>query len=409
MRYHVLALLCAAAVIAYVQRLGFNVAEGTIRADLKLDKEQLGQIMSAWFLGYAIMQIPAGWLADRFGSRRILTILALVWSVLTGMTGLAWDFYSLLGIWFAMGLAQAGIFPCSAKSIGQWFDDSKRASALGLLGSSMALGSAIAPALTGLLVTQYSWPPVFVAYALVGIAWAIIYFLNVPDTCPLLALRAHKKGPPPKWTGKDWRSLFTSVPMILLCGQQFFRAWGMAFFFTWFATFLQETRHVDLAASGLMTGLVGLGAMAGGILGGFFSDWLLRRTGNRRLSRQGMAVVGLSLCSGLVLISGSIEDRDLAIGVMTLGAFAGTFGGIAGYTVAVDFGGTRVATVFSIMNTCGNIGAALFPFIVGSIINLTGNWNLVLYLFAGVLALDAIIWAFLNPRRPLFQDDDEPH
>lgn len=407
MRYRVLTLLCAAAVIAYVQRLGFNVAVGAIGADLKLNKEQLGQIMSAWFLGYALMQISAGWLADRFGSRRILTILAVVWSILTGMIGLAWDFYSLLAIWFAMGLAQAGIFPCAAKSIRLWFDDTKRASALGFLGSSMALGSAIAPALTGLLVTHYTWPPVFVVYALVGIAWAFIYFLKVVDTPPRFDI-----GPPaapPRWTGKDWRSLFTSVPMILLCAQQFFRAWGMAFFFTWFATFLQETRGVDLAASGLMTGFVGLGSMAGGILGGFFSDWLLRRTGNRRLSRQGLAVIGLSLCSILVLISGRIEDRDLALGVIALGGFTATFGGIAGYTVAVDFGGKRVATVFSIMNTCGNIGAALFPFIVGAIIHSTGNWNLILYLFAGVLALDAIIWAFLNPRQPLFQDNDEPH
>jgi len=408
MRYHVLAFLCAAALIAYVQRLGFNVAVGAIGADLKLDKRQMGQIMSAWFLGYAIMQIPAGWLADRFGSRRILFILGIVWSIFTGMIGLAWDFYSLLGIWFAMGLAQAGIFPCAAKSIGQWFDDTKRSSALGLLGSSMALGSAIAPALTGLLVTHYRWPPVFVAYSLVGLAWAFLFFIKSPDTPPRINM-SQPAAPPPKWTGKDWRSLFTSVPMILLCSQQFFRALGMAFFFTWFATYLQETRKVNLAASGLMTGLIGLGAMAGGILGGFFSDWLFRRTRNRRLSRQGIAVVGLSLCSGMVLISGSIEDRNLALGVITIGAFSATFGGIAGYTVAVEFGGKRVATVFSIMNTCGNIGAALFPIIVGSLINATGNWNLVLYLFAAVLALDAIIWALLNPRHTLFQDDDESY
>jgi MFS family permease len=145
--------------------------------------------------------------------------------------------------------------------------------------------------------------------------------------------------------------------------------------------------------------------MAGGILGGFFSDWLLRRTGNRRLSRQGIAVVGLSLCSGLVLISGRIHDRDLALGVITLGAFAATFGGISGYTVAIEFGGQRVATVFSIMNMCGNVGAALFPIIVGTLITATGNWNLVLYLFSGILALDATIWAVLNPQRPLFPDE----
>src|SRR4051794_17746912 len=150
MRYHVLTFLCAAAVIAYVQRLGFNVAEGAVRRDLGLGREQVGRVMAAWSLGYALLQLPSGWLADRFGSRRVLAALALAWSALTGLAGLAWDYHSLLVLWFCMGLAQAGIFPCSAKSIGQWFGDSGRASASGLLGSSMALGSAIAPALTGL-------------------------------------------------------------------------------------------------------------------------------------------------------------------------------------------------------------------------------------------------------------------
>jgi nitrate/nitrite transporter NarK len=247
---------------------------------------------------------------------------------------------------------------------------------------------------------------VFVAYAAGGIVWSGFYFVAVPDAP---ASASEHPSRPPAWTRQDWVTLVSSVPMILLCGQQFFRACGMAFFYTWFATFLQETREVNLAEAGFMTGAVGLGALAGGILGGLFSDLLLRRTGNRRLSRQGIAVAGLSLCSALVLISTGITSREVAIGVITLGAFAATFGGISGYTVAIEFGGRRVATIFSVMNMCGNIGAAVFPAAVGTLIDTTGDWDLVLYLFAGILALDALFWALLNPRRPLFQDNDEPH
>jgi sugar phosphate permease len=406
MRYHVLSFLCAAAVIAYVQRLGFNVAERTVRGDLGLDKEQIGRVMAAWSLGYALVQLPSGWLADRFGSRRVLAVLALAWSVLTGLVGLAWDYHSLLALWFCMGLAQAGIFPCSTKSIGQWFGDTSRASAVGLLGGSMALGSALAPALTGPLVSHFPWPLVFVAYAALGVLWSAAYFAAVPDA-PVGPGGA--PSPPPAWTRQDWFTLVTSVPMILLCGQQFFRACGMAFFYTWFATFLQETRGVNLAEAGFMTGAVGLGAMAGGLLGGLSSDWLLRRTGNRRLSRQGLAVAGLSLCSVLVLISVAVHSREIAVGVITLGAFAAAFGGVSGYTVAIEFGGRRVATIFSVMNMSGNLGAALFPTLVGTLLHATGDWNLVLYLFVGILALDALLWALLNPRHPLFQDDHEPH
>src|SRR5215469_13170871 len=90
MRYHVLAFLCAAAVIAYVQRLGFNVAERTVRGDLGLDREQIGRVMAAWSLGYALLQLPAGWLGDRFGSRRVLTTLAPAWSAWRGTSTASW-------------------------------------------------------------------------------------------------------------------------------------------------------------------------------------------------------------------------------------------------------------------------------------------------------------------------------
>jgi MFS family permease len=412
MRYGVLAFLCAGAVIAYVQRLGLNVAEETLRGDLGLNKEQMGQVMAAWYLGYAIFQLPSGWLADRWGSKRALVFLAIGWSVLTALVPLARGHLGLLLIWFAMGSVQAGIFPCSAKSIGIWFGDARRASASGLLASSQALGAAIAPMLTVILLARFKvpWEYVFVAYGLAGIVWAANYQLAVPES-PSLADRERDTlapGPAPAWQSRDWLILVSSVPMLLLCGQQFFRAAGMVFLYTWFPTFLRQTRSMDLTESGVMTGIVALGAMTGGILGGFASDAILRRTGSRRLSRQGIAVVGLSICSMLVLSSMAIADKHLAMACITLGAFCATFGGISGYTVAIEFGGRRVATIFSIMNMSGNIGAAIFPWVVGALVEHTNNWDLALYLFAGILAIDAVIWALLNPPGTLFQDDDAP-
>src|SRR5687768_16872713 len=108
--YPLLGMLCLAATIAYVQRSGISVAAGSIQQDLGLDKVRLGTVMSAWSLGYALMQIPSGWLADRLGSRRALTLFALLWSAATGLTGLATSYASLLALWTLMGVAQAGIF-----------------------------------------------------------------------------------------------------------------------------------------------------------------------------------------------------------------------------------------------------------------------------------------------------------
>ena len=195
--------------------------------------------------------------------------------------------------------------------------------------------------------------------------------------------------------------------MALLCGQQFFRAAGMVFFVTWFPTFLQKTRDVSLLSSGVLTTVAGIGGVVGSLTGGYFSDWLLSRTGNQRLSRQGIAVVGMSVCSLLIVCSYYVKDVNSSIALITLGAFCATFGGVSGYTVAISFGGRQVATVFSTMNMFGNLGAALFPVTAGWLVDRTGNWNLILFLFAGIMAIDALCWACLNPRGTLFGAEHE--
>src|SRR5438067_1136332 len=102
MRYWLLANLCLAAFIAYVQRLGLNMAEADVRFGLDMDVAEMGRVMAAWSLGYAALQVPSGWLADLWGSRRALTLFALLWSILTGLASFAADKETLLALWFGM-------------------------------------------------------------------------------------------------------------------------------------------------------------------------------------------------------------------------------------------------------------------------------------------------------------------
>jgi MFS family permease len=201
--------------------------------------------------------------------------------------------------------------------------------------------------------------------------------------------------------------MLSSLPLGLLCAQQFFRAAGMVFFTTWFPTFLQKTRGVSQLDSGILTTVAGIGGVVGSLTGGFCSDWILKKTGSQRLSRQGIAIAGMSACAILIVLSYYVQDTHQSIALITLGAFCATFGGVSGYTVAIGFGGKNVATVFSTMNMFGNIGAALFPLTAGWLVAKTGNWNLILFLFAGVMAIDAVCWALLNPQGTLFGDQNE--
>jgi sugar phosphate permease len=402
MKYFVLAFLCAIAVIAYVQRLGMQTAYEPIQKELKIDTEKFGAIGTAWLIGYALMQVPAGWFADRIGSRNALACYAVLWSILTASIGLCRTFELLLLVWFLMGMALAGVFPCAAKSIAAWFPDTQKATASGLLGSFTMLGTAAASFLTTWFVYEqdWSWQSTYAVYGLLGIFWALAYISLVPERQGIQTIA-------PPMMGSDWRRLLTSASMWLICGQQFFRAGAMIFFINWFPKFLRESRYLSEKQAGEYTTYANIAALCGGVLGGFFSDWLLRRTSVRRLSRQGIAVFGMTTCSVLILATYFVSDHIVAVSIFSVGAFIATFGGVSGYTVTIEFGGRRVATVFSMMNMCGNFGAAIFSYLAGLLKERTGGWNPALFVFAGLFAVDAVCWALLNPRGPLFEDVHE--
>jgi sugar phosphate permease len=400
MRYRVLAFLCLIAAISYVQRAGLNSAAGAVQRDHDINTEQFGMLGSAWLLGYALMQVPAGWLADRFGSKRTLTVLAVLWSVLTGTIGLCPTCPLLLAQWFVTGMALAGVFPCAAKSIGAWFPDAEKATASGLLGSSTMLGAALASALTSwLLVRQgWSWQAAYALYGAAGVAWALAYAAAVPE-------RGGPQTDPRRMTGADWRCLAASASMWLVCLQQFFRAGAMIFFINWFPKFLTEARELDELQAGLGTSYANLASLVGGVIGGFASDWLLHATGSRRLARQGIAVFGMAVSAALIVATWFTADASAAIALFCVGAFIASFGGISGYTVTIELGGRRVATVFSLMNMSGNLGAALFAYLGGMLRERTGDWAPALFLFVAAFAAAGVCWALLDPDRPIFPED----
>jgi nitrate/nitrite transporter NarK len=269
-----------------------------------------------------------------------------------------------------------------------------------MLACSMALGGGLAPKITGELLGPFDWRQILMMYAVPGLIWAAAFALLIPrPDAPVVR--------PPGAAPVRWSKLATDRQMQLLCGQQFLRASAIAFFYTWFPRYLQETKGLSPQESGALAAWPPFAGMVGGLVGGVVSDWLLRRTGNARLSRQGLAVVAMVVVTALALAAYFVDDAVVAVGLISAGVFFGLMGGVSGYTVAIAFGGKRVATVFATMNMCGNIGAGLFPFAVGHLVAVTGNWDQTLLLFAGLFAVDAVLWALLNPKRPLFEDGDE--
>ncbi len=418
-RYAVLVWLCAAAAIAYIQRNCIGVAAGTITSELGLTLKQMGAVLGGFFWGYAVFQIPSGWLADRWGTRRLLSLLAIAWSLATAAMALAISFEWLVTLRFLGGAAQAGIFACATRTISHWFPTTERGMTSGFLGSFMSVGAAVGANATGLLLGSFTWQSVLLIYAVPGLAWGASFywwFRDRPEDHPsitehLIIHDQHSAADSEPDTSKavqeqpkptPWWAIASSPTMWCVCGQQFFRAAGYIFYASWFTTYLLETRGVSLNQAGQLTSLPLWAVVVGSPLGGMLSDWVLARTGSRRFARSGLAVISMLGCAALIVIAYFIANVWLAVLLISAGSFCSSLGGPCAYAVTIDVGGKHVGTVFSVMNMFGNIGAAVFPILVPWLVASFGGWDVVLFVFAAVYVAAGVCWMMVHPNDNIF-------
>lgn len=456
-RHHVTWWLAVAAVLAYLCRNSLVVAESQLRADLGLSESQMGFILGpAFFWTYALAQIPTAWLGERYGTRKCLPVFSAAWSVASAMIALATGFGWVLASRLASGVAQAGLFPSSVRSLAIWKPQSERASASGILGAAMSVGGAIGAGLTGWMLGFLPATTIFAIFAIPGLIWSIgfwFWFRDQPAEHPgvnqaELCLITGKQGQGKQGQGKQahadqldhpgrqddadlspqtaaatdqatggsrmWLEMFTSPAAWLIFGQQFFRAAGYAFFTSWFATYLMETRGVSTAQSGLFTAMPLVATVLGSMVGGYASDAIFRTTGSIALARKGVAGGSLSLCAVLVFSAFFVSDPTIAVLVISTGAFVAALAAPCGYTVTMDMGGNHVASVFSTMNMLGNFGAGLTPWLVPqfknwieaspTLLRFSGDnaWNSILLLFAVMYVGGAICWFLISARGSVF-------
>jgi len=227
----VLAWLCLAATIAYIQRQSLSVVEKEIREELALDKDVMGWVLGSFFVTYAIFQIPAGALAQAWGSRWLLPAMSAVWSAATAGFMFAQGVSSLLACRLLMGVGQAGMFTCTTVAVKNWFPPQRRALANGAIASFMQVGSLLGAIITANYVLELGWRTTFLVFAIPGFLWAVGFawwFRDQPRDHPSANSleRALLEADPPASAGSaappvPWRAILTSRPLALICGQQF--------------------------------------------------------------------------------------------------------------------------------------------------------------------------------------------
>lgn len=420
-RFVVILWLSGLAAIAYTQR-SINAVEEAIRNDLGISAYWMGWAMSSFFITYGVFQLPAGWLADRWGNRNTLVLASVVSSLGTAIVAIAGGTASLFIGRLGLGLGQAGIFPAATNATACWFPRHERGAASGVLGGSMSAGGAAASALAGWLFAYWDWRWrwIVILFAVPGLLWAWWFgrwFRDAPADHPsvnpqeLAAIggeAAEQASTTKLREPTPWRKLLTSPSMWLINAQQFCRAAGYVFFITWFTTYLRQSRHVSIEGAGLLTSLPLLAVVVGSPLGGVLSDWLMKRTGSRWWGRNAVAAASMLLCAVLIAASYFIDSALTAVLVISTGSLFAAIGGPVAYAITIDMGGRHVATVFAAMNMSGNIGAAVFPIVAGWIVQRTGAWDMVLFIFAGVYVVAAICWLPVRARGTIFDEAEVP-
>lgn len=408
-RHVVLGLTIAAYMITYMDRVVISAAVPSIQKEFGFSIVTMGWILSSFQWGYALFQIPGGWLGDRFGPRRVLTAIVVWWSVFTSATTLAWSAGSMTVIRFLFGMGEAGAFPTATRSLTRWILPSERGFAQGATHAGSRLGGAITPALVVLIIAHYGWRAAFVSFGLLGIVWAAVwywYYRNTPAEHRQVnyaerELIQSSLGSFKVKQSMPWKRALLNPQMWIISFMYFCYAYNVSVYLVWFPKYLNDRRGFDLRHMGLYASLLLLAGTAGDILGGWTSDILAKRSGNLKTARRVMGAAGFILAGLSMIPACLISDPLTSVWFSCLAMFGLELTVGVSWAVTIDIGGDHAGSVSAIMNTCGNLGGAIGSALSAYIVLFYG-WTAPFLVMSALSFVGAILYFQINAKRQLF-------
>ena len=400
--------------IAYLDRVNLSIAGQAVQKDHGLTDVQLGWVFSAFLIGYAMFQVPGGWLADRYGPRIVISAGVVWWGVFTALTalvppGLAVSVALLLGTRFLLGAGEAVLFPSSNKLVSAWIPSSERGLANGLIFAGVGAGAGITPPLIIYILTHWGWHASFYASASIGLLVGLGWFLLVrdkPRSHPFASTEEVKKieaGIPAASHAEapalSWRAILGSRNVWAVTASYFTFCYVTYIFFSWFFIYLSRVRGLDLKSSALYSMLPFLAMVGGALLGGWVADWITLHV-SRRLGRCGVAAFGLLLASVFLALATQVESARVASIVLAGGAGAIYLSQSAFWAVTADIAGKSAGTVSGLMNMGGQLGGAITASLTPWIAEHFG-WTASFLTAAVVCLVGSFAWGLVRPDQPI--------
>jgi ACS family glucarate transporter-like MFS transporter len=388
-RSRVVLLLLATATAGYLCRVNISTAGALLMKEYGFSQVAIGPVFSAFVLGYALCQIPAGALADRLGAKRTLAVAAIAWTVLTvaqsAVAGAV--LLSLLVLRFLLGVAAAPTYPAAASGISRWIPAAQRGRASGIVLASIGLGSALAPPLVSSVMIRFGWRAALAVTAipalLAGLAWT-----RVVEPAPMVGAERYD-------TARSMSRLRGRSFTLLTASYSLQGYLGYIFVF-WFYLYLVQERQFGLLEGAWMASLPWVLSIVSIPLGGYVSDRLVLGRLGPVWGRRLVPILGMGLAGILTSLGAHTESAVTAAVALALatafvlsveGPFWATMMGLAGPSSGTAGGIMNMGS-----NVCGLFSPVLTPLLAARI-----GWENALHVAGALGVLAAALWLGIDP------------
>jgi MFS transporter, ACS family, glucarate transporter len=413
-RWRIAALLFAISVVTYIDRVNISVTARQMMPALGLTDLQMGQVFSAFVFGYALFQIPGGWLGDRWGAKRVLTLAIIWWSLFTALTAVAailplptaiGALGSLILVRFLVGIGEAAALPNFNRTVANWLAPHERGLGIGIAIGGIGVGSAMTPPVTAWIMVNFGWQTAFYAAAILGLLIALAWFVYAtdrPEAHPhvnaaeiaLIEGQAVEKESDAR-SAPTWNTIIRTPTVWWLVLSYSCLGYVAYVYMSWFYLYLVNVRGFGVLRGALFASGPFLAMAVFCPLGGWMTDRLVIRWGINR----GRAVVG---GTGMILAAVSIvwgaftESPYAAIALLSLGAGWLYFPVGAYWSSTVDISKRHAGTLSGLMNTGANLGGVLSPTFTPWLAEQAG-WSVALGFAACVALAGGLMWSKINP------------
>jgi MFS transporter, ACS family, glucarate transporter len=398
-------------ILLYIDRICISAAKGPISEALDLNDKQFGWIMSSFALGYALFQTPSGILLDKKGPRTVITMIVSAWSVMTAVTGMAWNFISMLLIRFLFGMGEAGAFPGISKSSISWFPVKERGIVTGINFSGSRLGAAFAMPFVIYLINSFGWRISFLILGLIGVVWAVFWhkwFRDQPEEHSSVSkeelayiVEHRQKIESQSAVSVSWLDLLKKRQVWYIMIQYFASNYIFFFCLTWLFPFLKSKYQMDETSLSYWMTMPFLAGAIGNYFSGYLVDYLYKNEGII-ISRRLPAVVGFLLIAiGLIANLGA-DSVYSSIAFLSLAIFGADMTLSPSWSYCMDVGKNYTGILSGTMNMAGNLGAFLTALAFPYLMSWTGNENTFFYIGIALSFLAIYCWSKMNPEKTKF-------